>query len=133
MLASVRYTHGHRLDPEVQVTLGASNGLRGYPVHQFVGNRSLLLSVEGRWFLADDVGRLASFALAGFADAGFAWPPGRPVSLGDLRTNVGFGLLVGRNRIAATQPGIRFDLAYALSPLPGRSRWLFSAGSGIGF
>lgn len=133
VVATAELKRGARLDPEVQLSLGAESGLRGYPVHQWVGNRSLYLSAETRWFLADEVAQLASFALAAFADAGFAWPEGQSMDLRDLRADMGFGLLIGRNRLAATGPGVRLDLAYALHPLPGRSRWLLSVGSRIGF
>ena len=127
------FRHGHELDPEVQITLGAQNGLRGYPVHQFVGTRAMVWNAETRVFVADDVKQLASFALAAFFDAGYAWPDGSSVALRDFRTNVGIGLLVGRNRLATGKAGLRLDLTYALHTVPGRSRWLVSAGSSIGF
>lgn len=133
MLATARYRHGRNLDPEVQLTLGAHNGLRGYPVHQWVGSRSLLLATEARLFVADDVKQLASFGLAAFATGGYAWPETRPVALRDLRGDVGLALLVGRNRLTTSQPGMRFDLAYAFNPAPGRGRWLLSVGSSFGF
>lgn len=133
LLATARYRHGANLDPEVQLTLGAHNGLRGYPVHQWVGSRSLLLATEARRFLADDVKRLASFGVAAFAAAGHAWPEGRSVALRDLRGDVGLSLLVGRNRLAGSHPGLRVDLAYAFNPAPGRGRWLVSIGSSFAF
>ena len=133
MLATARYRHGTHLDPEVQLTLGAQNGLRGYPVHQWVGSRSLLLATEARRFVADDVKQLASFGVAAFAAAGYAWPEGREVALRDLRGDVGLALLVGRNRLTTSQPGVRIDLAYAFNPAPGRGRWLLSIGSQFAF
>lgn len=132
LLATAQFRYGRNLDPEVQLTLGAQNGLRGYPVFQFVGDRSLLLSAEKRIFLADEVARLVSFALGFFADAGYAWPTGAKMVLHDLRADIGIGLLLGRNRLSATRPGVRFDLAYALHPVAGESRWVFSVGSRIG-
>lgn len=133
LLAKADFRYGSNLDPEVQLRLGAESGLRGYPVRQFNGSRSLLLSAEARFFLVDDLARLVSLGGAVFADSGFAWPEGAPVSFGDLRSDVGVSLLVGRNRVSSSRPAIRFDLAYALDPLPGRGRWLFSAGSQVGF
>jgi hypothetical protein len=129
LVGTARYLHGANLDPEVQLTLGAQNGLRGYPVHQWVGNRALFGAAEARLFVADDVKQLASFGLAVFADAGYAWPEGRRLAARDLRTNVGIGLLVGRNRLSSTRRMLRVDLAYAFDPVPGRSRWLLSVGS----
>ena len=132
LLGTFEYRLGHRLDPEVQLRLGAESGLRGYPVRQFVGTRTLLLSVEERWFVADDVGQLVSVGLAAFVDSGFAWPDGRGVHLGDLRTAVGVSLLTGANRLSS-RPGIRFDLGYALDPVGDAGRWVFVAGSDIQF
>jgi outer membrane protein assembly factor BamA len=132
LLATAQFRYGSNLDPEVQLTLGAQNGLRGYPVFQFVGDRSLLLSAEKRIFIADEVARLVSFAVGFFADAGYAWPTGTKIAFDDLRADVGIGLLLGRNRLSSTRPGVRFDLAYALHPVAGESRWLFSVGSRIG-
>jgi hemolysin activation/secretion protein len=133
VLAKADYHHGSNLDPEVQLRLGAESGLRGYPVRQFNGSRSLLLSVEGRWFLADDVLRLMSLGVAGFVDSGFAWPEGTKIALHDLRSDVGVSLLLGANRVSSSRPGVRVDLAYALRPVEGRSPWLLSAGSRVGF
>jgi outer membrane protein assembly factor BamA len=132
LLATAQFRYGSNLDPEVQLTLGAQNGLRGYPVFQFVGDRSLLLSAEQRIFIADEVARLVSFAVGFFADAGYAWPAGTKMAFNDLRADIGVGLLLGRNRLSSTNPGVRFDLAYALHPVAGKSRWLFSVGSRIG-
>jgi len=133
LLAKADYNHGSNLDPEIQLRLGAESGLRGYPVRQFNGSRSLLLDFEGRWFVADDVLRLVSVGIAGFVDSGFAWPEGTKVALDDLRSDVGVSLLLGANRVSVSRPGVRFDLAYALHPVAGRSPWLFSAGSQVGF
>jgi hypothetical protein len=128
VLTRAEYRHGSHLDPEVQVTLGAQNGLRGYPVNQWVGTRSLLFAIESRLFVADDIKQLASIGLAAFAEAGYAWPELRPVALRDLRGDAGLGLLIGRNRLTTSRRAIRFDLAYAFNPPPGRGHWLLSAG-----
>lgn len=133
VLTRVRYRQGKNLDPEVQLSVGAENGLRGYPVHQWVGTRSLLLAAESRLFVADDVKQLVSLALAGFAEAGYAWPDGRRLALGDLRTDFGMGLLVGRNRLTTSRRAMRIDLAYAVNPPRGRGRWLLSLGLQAGF
>ena len=131
LVATAQFRSGRNLDPEVQITLGADNGLRGYPVRQFVGTRAILLSAEQRVFIADEVLQLGSFAAAAFVDSGLAWPAERSIRLGDLKSDVGVSLLLGRARLSSTTPGIRFDLAYALNPIPERSRWLFSVGSRI--
>ena len=126
LLTRARYRHGVNLDPETQITIGAQNGLRGYAVNQWTGTRSLLLATEARLFVADEVGQLLSFALAAFAETGYAWPEGSRVAVRDLRGDVGVGLMIGRNRLT-TRP-LRLDLAYALDPPPGRGRWQLSVG-----
>ena len=129
------YVHGHDLDPEVQLRLGAETGLRGYPVRQFTGTRSLLFTLEERAFFADDVWQLFSVGVAGFVDSGFVWPEGAAVDLADLRTGVGVSLLVGSHRLATR--AVRFDLGYALNPVTGADgrpkRWVGAAFSDIVF
>ena len=120
----------------MQLRLGAETGLRGYPVRQFTGTRSLLLTAEERVFFADDVWQLFSFGVAGFVDSGFVWPAGNAVDLGDLRTGVGVSLLVGSHRLAS-RGGVRFDLGYALNPVEGPDgrpkHWVGAAFSDITF
>jgi hemolysin activation/secretion protein len=131
LAGTARLLYGSDLDPEIQIRLGAENGLRGYPVRQLVGDRSLRVSIEERFFIADDVLQFVSLGVAAFFDSGYAWPEGESIRLCDLKSDVGLSLLVGRNRISSTTPGFRFDLAYALNPIEGRSRWLFSIRSRI--
>ena len=132
LVGKLDYVHGHRLDPEVQLRLGADSGLRGYPNRQFNGTRSLLLSAEERWFLADDVGQLLSIGIAAFVDSGYVWPADRPVVLSDLKTSVGVSLLLGSHRLAS-RGGVRFDLGYGLDPVAGAKRWIGRAFSDIAF
>ena len=117
---------GHDLDPERQLVLGTASGLRGYPVRRFAGTRSLLLSAEERWFVADDVGQLLSIGVAAFVDSGFVWPETERLDFADLKTAVGVSLLLGSNRLSAA-PGIRFDVAYALDPVTNTGRWVFNS------
>ena len=132
LVGKIDYLHGHRLDPEVQLRLGADSGLRGYPNRQFNGTRSLLLTAEERWFLADDVGQLLSVGFAAFVDSGYVWPAGRPVDLSDLKTSIGVSLLLGSHRLAS-RGGVRFDLGYGLDPVAGAGRWIGRAFSDIAF
>ena len=132
LIGKVEYRHGHNLDPEVQLLLGAETGLRGYPVRQFAGDRSLLLSAEERWFFADDVGQLVSLGAAAFVDSGFVWPEAAAVNLGDLKTGVGVSLLIGANRLSS-RGGVRLDVGYGLNPVAGSARWVIAAGTDIEF
>jgi len=131
LLAQARYRHGVNLDPETQITIGAQNGLRGYAVNQWTGTRSLLMATEARLFVAQEVLQLVSFALAAFAESGYAWREGAPVVLRDLRSDVGLGLMIGRNRLASHP--LRVDVAYAFNPPTGRARWQVSAGIQFSF
>ena len=124
---------GHNLDPEVQLLLGTESGLRGYPVRQFAGTRSVLLSAEERWFVADDIGQVVSLGVAAFVDSGFAWPEEESLSLSDLKTAVGVSLLIGSNRLFLVGGGVRLDIGYAVVSVPDVSRWAFSFGSDITF
>lgn len=132
LIGKFDYDHGYNLDPEVQLRLGTDSGLRGYPNRQFNGTRSLLMTAEERWFVADDVWQLLSFGVAVFVDAGFAWPEDMAVDLSDLKTAVGVSLLVGSNRLAS-RGGVRFDLGYGLNPALGRSHWVGAAFSDVTF
>jgi len=132
LVGKLQYRHGHNLDPEVQILLGAETGLRGYPLRQFEGNRSLLLSVEERWFVTDDLGQLLSLGLAGFIDSGFVWPESEVVDLSDLKTAVGLSVLLGSNRLSS-RPGVRIDVGYGLNPVEGAPQWVFAAGSDLSF
>ncbi len=131
-VSRIAYQRGRNLDPEVQLLLGVENGLRGYPVRQFDGNQLLLLSAEERWFMADDVGQLFSLGIAGFIDSGFVWSEEQSFDLDDLKTAVGVSLLLGSNRLSS-RGGIRVDVGYGLNRLEGVGRWVFAAGSDIGF
>lgn len=132
LVGRIAYQRGHNLDPEVQLLLGAETGLRGYPVRRFSGNRLLLMTVEERWFFADDVGQLFSLGLAGFVDSGFVWPEEQRFDLSELKTAVGVSLLLGSNRLS-TRGGIRLDVGYGLNRITGVGRWVFAAGSDIVF
>ena len=132
LIGKLDYRHGHRLDPEIQLRLGADSGLRGYPNRQFNGTRALLLTAEERWFLADDLWQLLSVGVAAFVDSGYAWPADRPVDLSDLKTSVGVSLLLGSHRLAS-RGGVRFDLGYGLDPVVGARRWIGRALSDIAF
>ena len=131
-IGRVSYQRGQNLDPEVQLLLGAETGLRGYPVRQFSGNRSMLMTLEERWFFADDVAQLGSLGLAGFVDTGFVWPEQQRFTLRDLKTSVGISLLLGSNRLSS-RGGIRLDFGYGLNQITNVGRWVFAAGSDIGF
>lgn len=126
VVATAWLRDGTRLDPEIQLTLGASNGLAGYPVHRFVGDRTLLVGLEHRWFVTDDLWRLLSLGVTTFANGGWTWQGPSGGTTEGMRSDVGVGLLLGRKSASARNAAVRIDLAYALRPVPDASRWVLS-------
>ena len=114
LVVHAEQTWGHNLDGEKQFVLGGESGLRGYDNRRFDGNKRLLLNVEDRLYLVYDWLHLVSVALAGFADAGYAWRAGEGQDLGDVVGNIGLGF-----RFDVTRGGsgtvIRLDYAYPVN------------------
>ncbi len=124
---------GDRLDREVQLEADGANGLRAYRLHAFAGDRRLILNLEDRVRLTPELLHLFVLGAAAFVDAGYAWPPGSPIRLSDLRVDAGVGLRVGLPR-ASRHALFRIDVAYALRPdLQGRRGWLVSFSSSQAF
>lgn len=126
------FDHGWRLDPAQPLTLGESNGLRGYGLSHFMGDRRFTANLEDRLYLAENVWRLLDVGAVAFADTGYVWPAGEPRRLGDLKSSVGVGLRLAPSRSASNDP-VRVDLARALNPNGTRSRWTLSILAGHAF
>lgn len=123
---------GWRLDFANPLTLGEVNGLRGYGLSQFTGDRRLLFNIEDRIFVYDELWRLVDVGAVAFFDSGTAWPSSNPVSPADLKNSVGLGLRIAPSRSAGNEP-VRIDLAYALNENKSRSRWSLSILAGQAF
>ena len=121
---------GWNQDPENQITLDGTTGVRGYRLHAVNGDRRLVANAEARLFLVPEILSLLSFGVAGFGDAGFSWgPPDGAWRLAD----VGVGLRVGITR-SSRNALVRIDVARVLHPDPlGRTGWLVSFSSGQAF
>jgi len=121
---------GWNLDPENQITLDGTTGVRGYRLHAVNGDRRLVANAEARLFLVPEILSLLSFGVAGFGDAGFSWgPPDGTWRLAD----VGVGLRIGITR-SSRNALVRVDVARVLHPDPlGRTGWLVSFSSGQAF
>ncbi len=126
------YDHGYRLDPEEQLLLGEDTGLRGYANEQFSGERRLLINIEDRLFLAEDVLHLMSFGAAVFFDSGYAWGGSYNAGLSDLRSSVGLSFRIAMSRSSRNEP-LRIDLAYVLNDNQQNSRLVVSVQSGVKF
>lgn len=130
LVSHLQFDEGWNLDRETQFFADGANGLRGYRLHSFEGNKRLVWNLEHRLFTGREILQLASFGAAVFFDAGTATPQGRPLSLSDVKSDIGVGLRVAISR-ASTNSILRIDAAYALKPDPlGRKGWLISFSSG---
>lgn len=121
---------GWRLDPEVQVALDGSTGVRGYRLHAVEGNRRFVANAEARFLVVPEIFSLLSFGLAAFGDVGYSW--GDPDGFWHL-ADAGVGLRIGITR-ASQNSLVRIDVARVLHPDPlGRTGWLVSFSSGQAF
>jgi hemolysin activation/secretion protein len=121
---------GWNLDRDVQFFADGANGLRGYRLYSFEGNRRLIWNLEHRVFSGREFLQLFSLGAAVFFDTGTAVPEGRALKLSEFKSDVGVGLRVAISRASANSI-LRVDVAYALNPDPfGRKGWLVSFSSG---
>lgn len=130
---NTRVNWGNDLDADNPIRLGADNGLRSHETDRFVGSKSWVTNIEERFFLIDELWNLLAVGAVVFADSGYAWPSGRPVSLSKMRTDIGTGLRFGLTR-SSNEVVLRFDVAYRLqSDQRDDARWVFTFGSGQAF
>jgi hypothetical protein len=130
LVSHLQFDEGWNLDRETQFFADGANGLRGYRLHSFEGNKRLVWNLEHRLFTGREVLQLASFGAAVFFDSGAATPRGQPLKLSGFKSDVGVGLRIAISR-ASTNSILRVDAAYPLNPDPlGRKGWLISFSSG---
>ncbi|MCZ6889445.1 MAG: BamA/TamA family outer membrane protein [Gammaproteobacteria bacterium] len=121
LFASASGFYTRNLPVDRQLLLGGDTGLRGYPNRYQLGDRSVLVTLEERYFSDIYLFRMVRVGAAIFADIGRAWFRGTPKRepLGVL-VDVGFGLRFDitrgpRDRI------FHLDLAFPLQDGPGIS------------
>jgi len=103
-----------QLDPELQLTLGGDNGLRGYPLRYQAGTARALLTLEQRYYTKWYPFRLFYVGAAAFFDMGRTW--GTDVTGAEsagLLKDVGLGLRLGSSRSSFGNV-IHIDLAFPL-------------------
>ncbi|HZD54678.1 MAG TPA: hypothetical protein VE080_00350 [Candidatus Aquicultoraceae bacterium] len=124
---------GVNLDLDHELALGGETGLRGYPRKYQAGDRSVLFTVEGRYYSKLYIFRLFHLGGAAFFDMGRAWGGGfaRAPDPGVLR-NVGAGLRIGNARSGLGQV-IHVDVAFPLDGDPSISRIQFVVETKVGF
>jgi len=106
----LEYTDG--LTGENQVTLGGENGLRGYDRNYQVGDRSVVWSIEQRYYSDWHPFRLFRVGLAAFIDVGRAWYEERDNgSNGGVLADAGIGLRLNSSR-AEKSAVVHVDLAF---------------------
>ncbi|MEN9845860.1 MAG: hypothetical protein RIS36_1007 [Pseudomonadota bacterium] len=124
---------GEKLDKDRQLLLGADTGLRGYEINTFAGDKRMVLNLEERSHIADDIFQIVSLGTAIFVDVGGATSN----ALGDILTtdlygDAGFGFRFCFPR--ASGGGIaRIDIAVPFRDGPdgskaGEPRVIFAAG-----
>jgi hypothetical protein len=125
--------YGDKLYKDRQLLLGADNGLRGYEMNTFEGDKRLVLNLEERSHIADDIFQLVSLGTAVFIDAGGATRDSLGSLFGEnLYGDAGFGLRFCFPR--ASGGGIaRIDMAVPFRDGPdgskaGEPRFIFAAG-----
>lgn len=114
LYSSLTANFGSNLDLDNPLYLGGDNGLRGYPLRYQGGERSLLYTIEERYFTNWYPFRLFRVGGAVFFDIGRTWGdnPVGAENLGWLR-DAGFGLRIGNNRSGSGRV-IHVDLAFPL-------------------
>jgi hypothetical protein len=102
-----------------QLLLGGETGLRGYERNFQVGDRSVLLNMEQRYYARWHPLRLARVAYVAFADVGRAWYGNRPDGRGGgVLGNVGVGL---RTMSSRTDGRAVFHLDFAVPLVRGEA------------
>ena len=115
LYVSLGGTYGYNLDLDQYAVLGGDTGARGYPLRFQTGDKSVLFTVEQRYFTDWYPFRLFHVGGALFFDVGRTWGDS-PVaaSSNELLSDVGVGL-----RLASSRSGlgrmIHLDLAFPLS------------------
>lgn len=119
LFAKLKLDYARNLTADRQLTLGGSNGLRGYEKHYHVGDRSFLFTLEERYYSDWHLFNLIRIGGAVFLDVGRAWYGDDDDLLfrgsnDGILTNIGIGLRLSSSR-AEVGKVIHFDLAKPLN------------------
>lgn len=98
------------LDREIQLTLGADTGLRGWNPDSFDGTGRAVLNLQWRVLLKEDFLKLFSVGAVVFADAGKTWGPRYGPGTDGIRYDAGVGLLADMTNIGVSNL-LRLDIA----------------------
>ncbi|MGQ9609915.1 MAG: carbohydrate-binding family 9-like protein [bacterium] len=86
--------------------LGGIGTLRGYPFKEFEGDKMALINAEYWLIVSHRVGIGMSF----FIDSGYAWEYEKEMLVDDMKTDVGFGVVIG----SLSSGGLIFNVAWPI-------------------
>jgi len=113
LAANLEGTFSDKLDLGRQFTLGADNGLRGYPARQFTGVDKLLLNLESRVIPTWELWTVAMGGVL-FVDVGNVWQRDQAIDLADLNVGAGVGLRLEFTRTPGA-PVSQIDLGWPVN------------------
>ncbi len=130
LLTRARYLQTRGLSQDKQLTLGGDSGLRAYPSRYQPGDRSLVLTVEQRYYSGAYPFGLFRLGYAAFVDVGRAWfhdsppqwIPQRDGDHFDTLANIGLGLRLESVRTRRDRV-FHIDLSHPLVDGPDTGSW----------
>jgi hypothetical protein len=105
------FEDSHDLDRNLQLTLGADVGLRGWDPDTFDGTGRALLNVQWRTLLKEEFLHLFSIGGVVFVDAGKTWDPQVGPDTDGVRFDAGVGLLADLTHIGVATL-LRLDIGF---------------------
>lgn len=130
---SAAFDYGLDITRDKQFTLGADTGLRGYKARTFDGDKRLVLNLEDRFHIIDNVLEFISLGGAFFVEGGAASRnPFADMIADQFYSTIGFGFRIGFPRSSGGQV-LRLDVAFPMRDGPdGSDAWspriLFTSG-----
>ena len=106
----LRMEETYRADREVQLTLGADLGLRGWDPDTFDGTGRALLNLQYRSLWKEGVADFMAVGFLAFVDVGATWDGRVGKTTGGLRGDIGVGALVELSKFSAAEI-IRLEVA----------------------
>jgi hypothetical protein len=131
VVAALSAAGGWHMDVPFQLTLGSSAGLRGFPRHEFFGQRRAVVTLEDRAYLAWPARRLFDLGTVAFVDVGKSWAGADPFGANTrLQMDLGAGLRAAFP--AGSRRTYRLDVAYPLRAGGGKPTITLGVGQAIG-
>lgn len=125
LASHIETTFFHKPDADVQYVIGGAEGLTGYKLNYFTGNKGMLFNIESRVLLFDDLLKLLTIGAVFFYDAGNAYNIKTPIILSELNSDVGCGLRITFPR-SSSGSVLRLVYSYSFNENGLDNRWLFS-------